>query len=199
MAVNNILNEHLTMADFARLPKGDQDAFKAGPAPRVVFLREGFELYKLTVAYFGPNLQEAKVSPWWSSLKEFEEDKEGALGRYIQAQMNKVDMSVMTRFMAAVRLDWNDMSDYLQIKLTRPCKAFWGAFAPQSLCSPLVQPADQAGALAGAHLPDTLGVLEAWQLYIPNLTEGDIERVTVVNGHDMAALAPLLRYAPHGG
>src|SRR5262249_564631 len=145
--VNNILNENLNASDFTRQPDDVRNAFSVNPTPRVVFLREGFELYKLTVAYYGPHQQDAKVSPWWSPLREFEEDKEGALGRFIQAQMNKVDMSVMTRFMAAVRLDWNAMSDYLQVKLKRPARAFWGTFAPQSLCSPLVQPEDHTQAL----------------------------------------------------
>jgi hypothetical protein len=188
----DILNENLTLADFTRLPQSDQDAFARVPAPRVVLLNQGFELYKLTVAPVA-----GRVSSWWSSFGPYEEDKEGAHGRYLQAQMNGIDMSAMARFMAAVRLDWNQMNTYLQVKLTRPAKAFWGAFAPQDLGLPLVTTAAAAQALNGAHLPDTLGVLQAWQFYIPNIGTGDIQEITQVNGHDMNAIAPLLGYVPH--
>ena len=40
----------------------------------------------------------------------------------------------------------------------------------------------------GAALPDVLEAGEAWQLYIPNLTDADIERGPVLPAHGMAVL-----------
>lgn len=46
----------------------------------------------------------------------------------------------------------------------------------------------------GAELPPDLGVLEAWQLYIPNLKEADIKRASVISAHDMVALGMALGF-----
>jgi hypothetical protein len=203
------LNEGFTDTDFAKQPKWAQEGFAVKPKPRVVRLDTGFQLYKITVCSTAANgeVQLSEwISPWWCAMKPYQEDTEGALGRYYDASDNDVDMSVMTRFMAAVRIDWNEMSHMLQVKLTRPVKGFWGKFAPQPKSSPLFAPSDAgkpAAALIskakaeksvakGAQLPETLGSLDAWQFFIPNMKKDDIEPIKVCDAHDMRAVGRLV-------
>ncbi len=185
----------MTIKDFDKIPKGHQDAFNKGSV-RVETLPKGFQLFKLTA---GRAQSDPKwgVTPWWSSVKPFKEDDEGALGRFEQAKLNGIDMSAMVRFMSAVCIDWNDLDNYVQVELLDDCKAFWGTFAPQKKFSAAPQ-GKQAQFLAkvkdwqvnrGAELPPDLGVLEAWQFYIPKLKDSHIKRGGVIPAHDMAALA----------
>ena len=43
-------------------------------------------------------------------------------------------------------------------------------------------------------MPDVLGGLEAWQMFIPNLTDTHIKRSSVISGHDMHALGMALGF-----
>ena len=184
-------NAGLDMIAFKKLPAGHQTAFGNGTV-RVVTLPRGFQMFKLTA---GAILKTKwGITPWWSPVKPFAEDDEGALGRFVQANMNGIDMSAMVRFMSAVCVDWNDLDNYAQVSLTDDTKAFWGTFAPQKLFSK--EPTDPVAAAAkayavngGAELPPDLGSLEAWQLYVPFLDNGDIKREALMPAHNMSALA----------
>ena len=185
-------NEELNLLSFKKIPPGHQAAFGKGTV-RVEVLPAGFRMFKLTA---GGALQSAKwgVTPWWSPVKPFKEDHEGALGRFIQANMNGVDMSTMVRFMSAVCVDWNDLDNYVEVRLKQQTKAFWGTFAPQKLydkpqtdLQKAVQRAQDV--TAGADLPPDLGTLEAWQLYVPNLRNEDIIRDSFLPAHNMGTLA----------
>jgi len=92
-----MLNANLCQADFYKLRKSDQNGFKK---VRVVTVPAGTLLFKMTkgVAAAG----QYGVTPWWSSVKPFLEDKDGALGRLRQAQANGIDMTAMVRFMSCV-------------------------------------------------------------------------------------------------
>lgn len=186
-----MLNATLSRADFFKLRKSDQGGFKKW---RIETLPKGMLLFKLTKGD-APQTQYG-VTPWWSAVKPFQEDDEGAIGRFQQAKLNGVDMSVMARYMSAVRIDWNDLDNYVQVELLDDAKAFWGTFAPQPKWSdPKYSLADirarkelEKRVAPGAALPDVLGVLEAWQLYIPNLKDEHIKRSPVIPAHDMVAL-----------
>jgi hypothetical protein len=171
--------------------------------PRVVRLQGPFKLFKLTGDRAPQHPTRGKVTPWWSPVDPFEEDAEGALGRFKQAYMNGIDLSSMVRYMSAVKIEWNNLSEYVEISIKsgEQVNCFWGPFAPMPLTSNL--PANQAnvttfgatssGALgySAAVLPDEIGALLAWQFYVPNLTndtiEGGIAR-TCIDAHDMDAL-----------
>ncbi|MGX9965823.1 hypothetical protein ACVFYP_21030 [Roseomonas sp. F4] len=189
-----MINGSLSMVDFGKLPASHQSAFLV-PSVRVETLPKDFMLFKLTAGK--AQATQWGISPWWSPVKPFKEDYEGALGRYEQAKLNGIDMSAMVRFMSAVCVDWNDLDNFVQIKLKDECRAFWGLFAPQKKFSATPPTASgRAAARAkeyqvsgGAELPPDLGVLEAWQLYVPNLKESDISRSGVIPAHDMHALA----------
>ncbi len=188
----SVLNATLSLADFYKLRKSDQAGFAKW---RIETLPAGMLLFKLTKGD-APEGQYG-VSPWWSAVKPFKEDDEGALGRFQQAQLNGITMSAMVRYMSAVRVDWNDLDNYVQVQLLVEAKCFWGTFSAQPKWS---QPnynladirarKDQERRVSGnAMLPDVLGVLEAWQIFLPNLKNEHIRRYDIVPAHDMAALA----------
>jgi hypothetical protein len=186
-----MLNATLTRADFYKLRKSDQGGFAKW---RIETLPAGMQLFKLTKGD-APETQYG-VSPWWSAVKPFREDDEGAIGRYFQAQLNGISMSAMVRYMSAVRIDWNDLDNYVQVELLTPAKAFWGTFAPQPKWSPesydlgdiRARKENEKKVSGNAILPDVLGALEAWQLFVPNLRNEHIKRSSVLPAHDMAAL-----------
>ena len=187
-----MINPTLTTADFRSIPPGHQTAFGAGTV-RVVNLPRGFLMFKLTAGK-APAHATYGITPWWSPVKPFFEDYEGALGRYEQAVLNGIDLSAMVRFMSAVCIDWNDLDNFVQVELADDCRAFWGTFAPQPKFSgaqadPAAAAIQEYTVNRGADLPPDLGVLEAWQLYVPNLREADIRRRGMIPAHDMNALA----------
>ena len=167
-----MINDALSLVDFRGLRQSDQDAFGAGTV-RIETLPAGFQLFKLTAGTAAAG--KYGITPWWNPVKPFKEDYEGALGRYEQAKLNKIDMSAMVRFMSAVCIDWNDLDNYVQVKLNNSCKAFWGTFAPQKKFSKPAGSLDETiernikdfTVNKGAELPPDLGSLEAWQFYIP--------------------------------
>ncbi|MBL6457756.1 hypothetical protein JMJ55_20675 [Belnapia sp. T6] len=192
-----MLNENLSIADFYRLRKSDQAGFAKW---RIETLPKGMLLFKLTKGD-APEGQYG-VTPWWSAVRPFKEDDEGALGRYQQAKLNGIDMSAMVRFMSAVRIDWNDLDNYVQVELLDDAKAFWGTFTPQpkwsapnyNLADMRARKAQERQVNGSAMLPDVLGGLEAWQLFIPNLRDVHIKRSAVISAHDMTALGMALGF-----
>jgi hypothetical protein len=192
-----MINPNLSLLDFGPplLRASDVTAFGAGTV-RVVTLRKGFQLFKLTKG-LAPAHPQYGVTPWWSPVRPYAEDYEGALGRYQQAQLNGIDMSAMVRYMSAVCIDWNDLDNYLQVELLDDCKAFWGTFAPQKKFSKAPETPEEimlARIKDGqvnreAVLPPDLGVLEAWQFYVPGLQDAHLRRSGPISAHDMTALA----------
>jgi len=200
-----MINPDLARHDFYKLDKSQQAGFKKF---RVVTVPKGTLLFKMTSGK--AEAWEGRVTPWWSAVKPFLDDREGALGRFLQAKANGVNMTAMVRLMSCVCLDWNDLDNYVQVELTDDARAFWGTFNPMPKFSQPVWKPDWKNkndegspkkaleqvkrmqlkeATAGFNVPDMLGAGEAWQLFIPNLTENDIKRASVIPGHDMTALA----------
>lgn len=187
-----MINEDLTRASFYQERQSVQEAFGV---VEVVTIPKGFNLFKLTKGAVEAHPKYG-ISPWWSPVKPYKKDYEGALGRYQQAKLNGIDMSAMVRYMSAVCIDWNDLDNYVQIELTDSAKCYWGTFAPQSKFSSTSydlkvireRKAQEKRVNKNAQLPNELGVLESWQFYIPNLQENHIKRSQLINAHDMVAL-----------
>lgn len=202
------VNDGLTINDFKvgeskygwKILQGHYDAFVKDTV-RVEKLPAGFKLFKLTK---GEAQEDPKygITPWWSSVMPFKEDYEGALGRFEQAKLNKIDMSAMVRYMSAVPIDWNALDNYIEISLTVEASGFWGTFSPQKkwddrhkqnlgIEMSRGRPAQSARSMGikDAVLPNELGALEAWQFYIPGLHEEHISRQQrIISAHDMVAL-----------
>ena len=138
-------------------------------------------------------------------MKRFKEDYEGAIGRYNQAKLNKIDMSSMVRYMSAVCIDWNTLDNYIEVSAAEPLSVFWGTFAPQKSwsdkrnynlgkemkVSSTTKESRKMG-IKDAVMPEDIGVLEAWQFFIPKLKDEHIKRDSVIPAHDMAALGMYL-------
>ena len=196
--------QNLTMADFKEggrlgLRKSDITAFGEGTV-RVEELPAGFKLFKLSKGDAAAHPKYG-VTPWWSPVQPFKEDYEGAIGRYNQAKLNKIDMSAMVRYMSAVCIDWNTLDNYIEVSAKAPLSVFWGTFAPQKSWSDKrnyslrkemdvggTAPASRAMGTKDAVMPEDIGVLEAWQFFIPKLKDEHIERHSTIPAHDMVAL-----------
>ncbi|KAA5607531.1 hypothetical protein F1188_01845 [Roseospira marina] len=197
---DNVKNPPLSISDFKangrlHLRQSDVDAFGTTKPVRVVELPAGFRLFKLTKGE-APAHPTYGVTPWWSPVLPYREDYEGALGRYHQAKLNKIDMSAMVRYMSAVCIDWNDLDNYIEVVTQVPISAFWGTFAAQKKWSDAGKKSlhkERQVSVSGigaedARLPDDIGVLEAWQFFIPKLKDEHITRHSIINAHDMVAL-----------
>jgi hypothetical protein len=205
-----VLNEGLTSADFKPGPQA-RYAWSMRPSdlngflgrPRVVTLTGGFSIFKLTgdqQGSYAPEDPRFGVTPWWSTVRPWNEDREGAAGRYEQAVLNGIDLSSMVRYMSAVVVGWNSLSHYVEVTI-KPgwdVLCFWGKFAPMKLIGG-PDDVDKSAAYSQtsspgyseAVLPEDIGALEAWQLYIPGLKNehllGGSARLTI-DAHDMDAL-----------
>lgn len=182
------------------IPQGHIDAFGKGTV-RVETLPVGFKLFKLTK---GEAEESPKygITPWWSSVKPFKEDYEGAIGRFEQAKLNKIDMSSMVRYMSAVPIDWNALDNYIEVSLKVSASGFWGTYAPQKkwddkhkqnlhveMSRGSTAMASRSMGMKDAVLPNELGALEAWQFYIPGLKEEHLSRNDrIISAHDMVSL-----------
>jgi hypothetical protein len=199
-----VLNDGLTSADFKAGPGRFNWSMRAGDlagfqgTPTVVVLRGGFKIYKLT----GDGAREGQygVTPWWSTVEPWKEDLEGAAGRYEQAVLNGIDLSSMVRYMSAVVVGWNSLKEYIEVSIHPAWEVhcFWGKFAPMKLIggdADIDKSAEYGKAsspgFSDAVLPADIGVLEAWQFFIPGLRNihlaGGAQR-TAIDAHDMVAL-----------
>lgn len=188
-----MINENLNMESFKQERESVRKAFGENSV-RVVTLPKGFRLFKLTAG--AAEAGTYGVTGWWSPVYPYEEDYEGALGRYQQAKLNKIDMSSMVRYMSAVCIDWNELDNYVEVQMKDSIKCYWGTFAQQKKWSDANKQsaAKERWVSRGesssekAVLPDDLGALESWQFYIPNLKDEHIVRSSVIPAHDMVAL-----------
>lgn len=203
------VNDDLSIYDFTvgksewygwTIPQSHYDAF-VEDSVRVEELPAGFRLFKLTKGE-APADPKYGITPWWSSVMPFKEDHEGALGRFEQAKLNKIDMSAMVRYMSAVPIDWNALDNYIEITLKVQAAGFWGKYSPQKKWSDPRKrdlgvemnrgrpaPSARSMGIKDAVLPNELGALEAWQFYIPGLQEEHISRQQrIISAHDMVAL-----------
>ncbi|QGZ42658.1 hypothetical protein IP92_04872 [Pseudoduganella flava] len=220
------LNAGLSQADFQKdevIRASDREGFK-GDTVRVVTLTGPFKLYKLTSdgapEWTSKPAQEGgtgqrRMTPWWTPVAPYEEDTEGAAGRFRQAYLNGIDMSSMVRFMSAVKVEWNDLEEYVEITIKDGCKVscFWGEFAPMNLSDDPVKNKDRRDKQSrtgsaelgyepavlpfetqvrpGVQMPFKIGVLRAWQFFIPNLNNDwlkDGEARTRIDAHNMEKL-----------
>ncbi len=194
-----MLNATLSRANFYDLRKSDQAGFKYY---RVVTIPSQTEVFKLTAG----DAPEGRygVSPWWSPKKPFLEDKFGIAGLYAEAMQKQMTLAALVRVRSAVKMEFNSLDNYVEIKLKQDTKAFWGPFATMNKWDKAEWATVDYGWMAnmnvferrkaekrvagGAFIPEMLGVQEAWQFYIPSLMDIYIMRVKVVNASDMDAM-----------
>ncbi|WP_431284148.1 hypothetical protein ACQW02_04885 [Humitalea sp. 24SJ18S-53] len=196
----------------AGLKKSDLHAdfrpFFADSKYQVVIIPRGMRLWKLT-AYSIPKVGEtnwkgekATVSPWWANVYPFQQDRKGIHARIEEAKLNKVGFKDYMRFVAAVRIDWNMLSNYQEITLNDECLAFWGLFGPTGVLSAASEVADRGRASwenardvqlpavqKRIELPSLLGGLDdAFQLYIPGIYPEMLTQAFSKNLHDKGTI-----------
>jgi hypothetical protein len=99
-----------------------QHAFDRGIATKVL-IPAGTALYKFTD---WDMLEDTRgVTPWWSPRKAFQWDP-GLDFRLELAKQAKQHPSELTRQVAAVRTNWNGLTNILSASLTRDVWGFWG-------------------------------------------------------------------------
>lgn len=151
---------------FHELPEGVQSAFLGTPEKRP--LPAGFQLYKFTERspFDGP--AGGFVSPWWSSVEPLGPSDPGFEGMLRRATASRSDPEEYARARAAVKLDWNDMSMLVRIRLLLPAFGFVGRCRHQRL-------SDEIDAASGRLRHENVYLIGgAWQIYLPNLTTSDV-------------------------
>ena len=192
-------NSTLSIAD---VPDYVKKAFKDGKFS-IIAVPAGTALYKLSQYPVVNEKRNDSVSPWWSPVKAFKEDRLGAIGRYQEAKLNGISFEAMVRFASAVRVDWNGLDNYQEITLTDSTMAVWGQFEPQPAYSPLEkgnrvkQMVKNIEAKAkiqekGHYVPEFLGGIEAYQFWIPNLLKVDLRNHSSIPSNDNKGLAVML-------
>lgn len=173
----------------------------------VVVIPKGTRLWKLS-AY--PITKEGEtnwkgekknVSPWWSNVNPFRDDRAGIAARIEEAKLNGVSFKNYIRFASAVRIDWNMLSSYQEVTLTEDAKAFWGLFGATVSLTPEGEVAERSRAnweKAKAKLeelkediclPDLLGGLDdVYQFYIPNIYPEHLVQSYSKNLHDKGTI-----------
>ena len=187
------------------IPGYVKEAFKDGKF-EIITIPAGTGLYKLSQYPIVNESRGNSVSPWWSPVRPFREDKLGAVGRYQEAELNGVSFEAMVRFASAVRVDWNGLDNYQEISLTKDVEAVWGQFQPQ----PAYSPAEKGKKVEqmiknieakikiqekGHYVPEILGGIEAYQFWIPNLTKSDLRTSSTIPTNDKKGLAVALGLA----
>ena len=179
------INNDLTVESFKQNNKQAYDAFLED-GMKIVTLPANTRLFKLSAYDVTDNAKYNPISAWWSYVHPTEDDDEGAAGRFVQAIMNGISYTAMVRYMSAVRIDWNLLTKYIEINLKEETKAVYGKFAMQVWLSD--DKKDEMGkwlAKEQAQLPAHYGVLEAWQLYIPNLYlesgKENVDKITTID------------------
>lgn len=203
-----ILNASLTEAD---IPAYVKKAFKGGRG-RIVTIEACLPLWKLT-QYALPDDPNGSVTPWWSPVNPYREDRLGARGRFMEARVNNVSFSEMVRYASAVRVDWNALTDYQEVTLNVYAKGYWGQYEPQPTMTPddeleirgqktpptpeqlrEIKAANDAKLQAlrnkGQYVPmEWLGGIEAYQFYIPNIKKSMLRESLSIPAHDKRAMA----------
>lgn len=165
------------------------------------------------------------MSPWWAPVDHFEEDTGGIREHFGNMVLNatafagpgKLTLREYARFMSAVTLEWNKLSYYVELELSKAVHAYWGQFEEQVGISDAAKltRADNSAAWGDGeqvrivqdgsdryihyrnesghkyYLPEHLGGMEAWQFYIPKFEKTDIhqDRIRAIPATDTEALA----------
>ena len=197
---------------FTELSPDERAGFKPG-SWRLVTVPAGTKLFKLNDKGL-VNPFNGKVTPWWSPIEPFLDDKKGALATYQDAIDQNMDMSQIVRHLSSVCIDWNELTEFQQIRLNEPAKAFWGTFNPMPKFSNAPWKVfardgnpDSKATLAKVKKMNSIekkdglrkkakveGHRDSWQLYIPNLKPENYTESPMIPSYNMASIGIALGY-----
>ena len=202
-----MLNADLKMQDIYRHPVNPKTGFKKF---KVVTIPRHTLLCRLDEGDAPEDPRFGVISGWWSPVKPFFDDIEGVVGKYRRAVDSGQTLRDYVRDSSAIKMEWNALSNYVQVKLKQDTKAWWGTFKEMPLWDTAEWVSVDYGWMAdlkplekmqlarnegnSGAMPEVLGLGESWQFYIPNLTDTHIERKPewVVSSIDMPKLSQLL-------
>lgn len=175
-----LLNEKLELKDL--LPQ-HRAAFYG--LVRNVKLEWHTEIYKFTSG--GLKGLNNRISPWWNPVLPYEFDP-GLEARLNLARRLGVHPSDLTRSFAAVSEEFNQLQFILRARLKRAVHALWGQCAsmprqggPIAAGNEIPPEQQGRGIAAGGgrtiHIRSQMLPGKAWQFYIPNLTDDQIEQI----------------------
>src|SRR5580658_8381809 len=123
-APGSTLNAGLT---WQQLGAADRDAFN-GVGDKVL-LKAGMRLFKFTEGDITqPN--SVNVTPWWSPMDAYQWEA-GLRGRLSFAKQMGLSPTELTRVVAAVRTNWNGLTNVLTSILQKDVWGFWGRAGSQ--------------------------------------------------------------------
>lgn len=125
-----------------------------------------------------------------------------------------MDMSQIVRHLSSVCIDWNELTEFQQIRLNEPAKAFWGTFNPMPKFSNAPWKVfardgnpDSKATLAKVKKMNSIekkdglrekakveGHRDSWQLYIPNLKPENYTESPMIPSYNMASIGIALGY-----
>lgn len=117
-----VLNADATWGPGGTIAVEVQHAFDRGVAAKVL-ITAGTALYKFTDWDMVADIR--GVTPWWSPRKAYQWDP-GLDFRLELAKEANLHPSELTRQVAAVRTNWNGLTNVLSATLTRDVWGFWG-------------------------------------------------------------------------
>jgi len=113
--------------------------------PQLMTLLPGTKIYRLDNSDHPGWANEANptdkmlngLSGWWSLVdpSQYKFDRAMSVKEvYETAVINGIDFSSMVRYFSAVKLEWNDLTNYVEVAIgAQPINAWYGRFAPMSL------------------------------------------------------------------
>ena len=202
-----MLNYGLKIWDIYEYPGNPKTGFKKF---KVVTIPKHTLLCRLDENDAPENPEYGMISGWWSPVKPFFDDIEGVLGKYRRAAESGQTLRDYIRDSSAIKMEWNALNNYVQIRLKQDTQAWWGTFKEMRLWETAQWVVPNKGWLAGltpfekmrlaksegnsGAMPEVLGLGESWQFFIPRLTDAHVERKPewVVSSIDMPKLGQLL-------
>jgi hypothetical protein len=112
-------------------PVKEETGFKKGEPIKLIELPSGTRIYRFDEQN-APE-RDGIISGWWSLFDSRFVNQMSAKDIYETACLNEISFSLMTRYFSAVKLEWNDLINYVEVTLQKPVVAFYGQFEPMAL------------------------------------------------------------------
>jgi len=126
------------LVNYRELSSGEKTGFIGDP--QLITLLPGTKIFRLdngsSPEFIDRDTQKPALSGWWSLVNPapYNRDDMGAKGVYETAVLNGIDFSSMVRYFSAVKLEWNTLTNYVEVTIgPQQINAWYGKFAPMSL------------------------------------------------------------------
>jgi hypothetical protein len=117
--------------NYRPLSDNEKTGFKKGEPIKLIKLKSGTRIYRFDEQN-APE-RDKYISGWWSLFDNRFVNQMSAKDIYETACLNEISFSLMTRYFSAVKLEWNDLINYVEVTLQNDVVAFYGQFEPMAL------------------------------------------------------------------